>query len=71
VRIDLGFIGQPGGDQPGADLPHRRDLQAVADRPGDRETARRRDVGQAGLLSVGLTVLQPSLNCWAAVPLQV
>jgi SDR family mycofactocin-dependent oxidoreductase len=49
VRVDLGFIGQPGGDQLGPDLPHRRDLEPVADRPANRETARRGDVDQAGL----------------------
>src|SRR5213079_469920 len=47
VRVDLGVIGQPGGDQLGADVPYRRDLQAVAHRPADRETARRGDVDQA------------------------
>jgi acetyl-CoA acetyltransferase family protein len=52
VRVGLGFIDQPGGDQLGADLAHRRDLLAVAHRPADRETARRRDVDQARLAQV-------------------
>ena len=47
VRVDLGVIGQPGGDQLGADVSYRRDLQAITHRPADRETSRRRDVDQA------------------------
>jgi hypothetical protein len=48
VRVDLGVVGQPGGEQLGADHAHRRGLQPVAGYPADREAAGRRDIDQAG-----------------------